>query len=204
MLVILFAYIIGAIPGGYLVNRILQNRKAARSMPVADAQHAARLERMIPALASIFADAAKGALAVYLVPKLAAFCIEGGWQWIVYPFIPQGFLNAAVLVIVVLGHVFSVFICGWGGKGTAVTLGGFMVLAPKITLYALALFLPVTLTTGTILYASLIACCSLPILILICEPSKVPLLVSASILAVLSIITHYRDVTRHRGSITKP
>jgi len=203
MLVILVAYIIGAIPGGYLVNRILRNFKAKRHTPPAETQHARRIERISTALGSISADAVKGALAVYLVPKLASCCVAWGWQWIVYPFIPQGFLNAAVLVIVVIGHVFSVYVCGWGGKGTAVTLGGFMVLAPKLTLCALAVFVPVALTTGTILYASLIACCSLPILIFIFERDEVPLLAAAVLLALLSIITHYRDIKRRRGNITK-
>ena len=204
MLVIIVAYIIGAIPGGYLVNRFLQSRKARRNAPADETPRTARIDRIQSVLGSILADAAKGALAVYLVPVLAALCIDAGWQWIVYPFIPPGFLNAAVLVIVVVGHVFSVYVCGWGGKGTAVTLGGFMVLAPQITLYAMVLFIPIALATGTILYASLCACCSLPILVLICKQDEMPLMVAAGILALLSIITHYRDVSRRRGSNTKP
>lgn len=196
MLVIIVAYIIGAIPGGYLVSRILHYIEARRNTPPVKAQRAIRFERISTALASILADAAKGILVVWFVPKLAGYVDTTEWHWLIYPFISMGLLRAAVLVIAVFGHVLSVYICGWGGKGTAVTLGGFMVLAPKITLCALALFIPVAGVTRTIVYASLIACCSLPVLLVLFARDEVPLLVASVILALLSVITHYRDMKR--------
>jgi glycerol-3-phosphate acyltransferase PlsY len=203
MLVIIVAYIIGAIPGGYLVSRILQYTEAKRNMPPAEADYAIRFKRISTALGSILADAAKGMLVVWLVPKLAGYADTPEWRWLIYPFISMGLLRAAVLVIAVFGHVLSVYICGWGGKGTAVTLGGFIVLAPKITLCALALFVPIAGVTRTIIYASLIACCSLPVLFILFARDEVPLLVASIILALLSVITHYRDMKRRRDDVSK-
>jgi hypothetical protein len=84
-----------------------------------------------------------------------------------------------------------------------VTLGGFIVLAPKITLCALALFVPIAGVTRTIIYASLIACCSLPVLFILFARDEVPLLVASIILALLSVITHYRDMKRRRDDVSK-
>jgi glycerol-3-phosphate acyltransferase PlsY len=203
MLVIIVAYIIGAIPGGYLVSRILQYVDAGRRMPSAESHYAIRFGRISSALGSILADAAKGMLVVWIVPKLAGYVDTPEWRWLIYPFISTGLLRAAVLVIAVCGHVLSVYICGWGGKGTAVTLGGFMVLAPKITLCAMALFIPIAGVTRTIIYASLIACCSLPVMFILVARDEVPLLVASVILALLSVLTHYRDMKHRRDNAAK-
>ena len=79
-------------------------------------------------------DIAKGALPTWLVPGLpfsAAF--PGGLEW----------CRLAVGFAAVLGHVFTIFAGGRGGKGVATTVGVLLALSPP----AFGVFMGVFLTT---------------------------------------------------------
>ena len=195
MLVIIIAYIAGAIPGGYLLNRYLPGFHIPVLEKYLNMFHYSTLAANVSSpLYSMLADGVKGVSVLLLVPFLARLLDGSQWHWLVYPFVSNGLVQAAALVAAVCGHVFAVYVCGWGGKGTAVMLGGFFILAPTATIIALLIFVPVALFTHTVLFGSLTAACSMPLLLWFTNPDDVPLQLCALFLAVLSVLTHYRDI----------
>lgn len=127
LLVIVASYLAGAIPFGV----ILAKRKGVdireRGSGNIGATNVARVLGIGSGLVVLALDALKGVAAVWLARELC------GWEHIVAL---SGF--AAIL-----GHCFSPFLGGKGGKGVATALGVFLAIAPVLAIVAVAVFLVV-------------------------------------------------------------
>ena len=138
LVVIAVAYLIGSIPFSFLV---------ARAFGVADvrrvgsgnvgATNVLRSAGKPAGALALVCDVAKGALAVALAQRLAPG----------HPVLP-----AVAAAVVVVGHVYPVWLGLRGGKGVATGLGAFAVLEPTAALIALPIF---ALTVATTHFASL-------------------------------------------------
>jgi len=197
MLIIIIAYILGTIPGGYLLNRFFTEHSFFILSRVSS-KYKDTIERYIHTACSMFADFFKGALLIWLIPYIFKFLESGQWAWLLKPFPSQGFIESAALVMIVLGHVLSVYICGWGGKGVAIAFGGFYVLTPHAVLWALLIFFITLLVTRTraVWIASLAASWVMPVLIWKFYRQDVLYFITALILALLFIATHYRQLQK--------
>ena len=197
MIVVVLAYILGAVPGGYLINRYLWSLHES----VAGWRRlGTRLQSLVttygPAIYSTLADVLKGAVTVWLVPLLGSTLLDTNWRWLVYPFVSPGIVQVVALVTAVLSHVLSVYVCGWGGKGVATALGGFMVLAPHATGRALLVCLLAALISRRLWISTLAAAWALPICIWYVSRAAILLQIAAVMLALFTTAVHLRELRR--------
>ncbi len=197
MLIVIFAYILGTIPGGYLLNQFFKVHGIFKLNRI-PLKNKVTVERYINVACSMFADFFKGALLIWLIPYIYNFLATGQWSWLLRPFPSQGFIESVALIMIVLGHVLSVYICHWGGKGTAIAFGGFFILTPYAVVWALFIFLITLLVTKTrtVWIASMVASWVIPIFIWKFYRHDILYFIAAIILALLSIATHYRQLQK--------
>jgi glycerol-3-phosphate acyltransferase PlsY len=142
------AYVVGAIPVGYLVAKIYGiadiRRHGSGSI---GATNVLRTAGRLPAIVTLLGDVVKGYAAVS-----AAGALGGG--------APRAL--AAGAVAAVAGNCWSVFLGFRGGKGVATGLGALLRLVPLATLAALPVFLVVVLTTRFASLGSLCAAACVP------------------------------------------
>jgi glycerol-3-phosphate acyltransferase PlsY len=149
VLAVVVAYLVGAIPIGWLV---------ARGFGVADirrhgsgnigATNVLRTAGRLPAIATLLGDVLKGYVAVALGSHLA-----GG----------EPTVTAAATVAAVAGNCWSVFLGFRGGKGVATGLGTLLRSVPLATLAALPVFVAVVTTTRFVSLGSVLAALCVPL-----------------------------------------
>ena len=132
---------------------------------------------------TLLLDALKGAAAVALT---RAF------------FPGQDLLAGLAALFAILGHMFPLWLRFRGGKGVATGLGSFGLLAPKILLVTVGVFVAVVLMFRCVSLASIVAVASFPVLAWWLhdygdEPSMLLLMAVAS---VLIIARHHQNIRR--------
>lgn len=136
-------FLAGSIPSGYLLVRLTGHGdvREAGSGNIG-ATNVGRVLGRIGWVTTLLADAVKGAVPVLLARALI-----------------DGSTSAAALAAfgAILGHCYTPWLGGRGGKGVATMLGTFGVLAPWPTLTAIGAFLLVAFGTGYASAASLLA-----------------------------------------------
>ena len=195
MLIIILSYFLGAIPAGYLINRyfpIIDLITSDNSFLPKSIRYTVKLHGS--KVLSIAADLMKGWIVVWAVSRLGMRVSGSNLGILVFPFVSPGLIYVGVLVSAVLGHVLSVYICGWGGRGTATALGGFLFLMPEAAIGAILVFVVTAFLKKSIQFASIVASWALPVLIWYLYRMNVPYQVAAIFLAALSIITHYKYI----------
>jgi len=179
VLIILLAYLIGAIPFGVIIGRIFKVDIMSRGSKNIGATNVVRTVGVIPGILVLTLDLLKGTLATYLA---IYFLIE-----------PLLIITAGLAAI--LGHMFPVYLKFKGGKGAAVGLGVLLAIAPTIFLYAalwtvviVAIFRYVSLAsiTGPILIAVLMYYWNVPL----------PYLVACLMVAILMVFKHVPNIKR--------
>jgi glycerol-3-phosphate acyltransferase PlsY len=177
-LLILFAYLSGSIPVGYLLGRCSGIDVRQVGSGNIGATNVARVAGRSQGVFTLLGDAAKGFIPVVL---------SSYW----------GFsLEASVLAgaAAFLGHLFPVFLKLQGGKGVATALGVLMWLAPAGTLVLAGIFLATALSKRLVSLASLIAAGASP---LVLWSLSYPLpVVALSIFFALMIVLRHRDNIR--------
>jgi glycerol-3-phosphate acyltransferase PlsY len=183
-LAVLAAYLIGAVPIGWLVARGFGvtdiRRHGSGSI---GATNVLRTLGRLPAIVTLLGDVAKGYLAVAVGAALG-----GGDPVIV----------GAATVAVVAGNCWSVFLGFRGGKGVATGLGALLRSVPLATLAALPVFVVVAATTRYVSLASLLAASCVPLgAVMLGYPA--PSAIAAVLVAVIVIARHHANITRLRA-----
>jgi glycerol-3-phosphate acyltransferase PlsY len=152
----------------------------------------------------------KGALPVFLFDFLKGFvpvwiALRSGFDF----YLPVKALAAIVGLAALLGHVFSVFLGGKGGKGMATGAGFFTALCPPLFPACLAVFLPVLALSRRMSVASISAAVSLPfmyiaILLLSHENAEWYLVTLSFLVPVLIIAKHRKNISRLMEGAEKP
>lgn len=134
-LLILIAYLLGAIPSGYAIGRFLKGIDIREhGSGSTGATNVLRTVNKPAAIAVLVIDSLKGALALGLVNltySLTPEVLPGQW----YPWLITGTALAAII-----GHSKSIWLNFTGGKSVATTLGVLFVMNPLIALGTLASF----------------------------------------------------------------
>jgi acyl phosphate:glycerol-3-phosphate acyltransferase len=180
-LAVLAAYLVGALPVGYLV---------ARAVGVADirrhgsgnigATNILRVAGRGPAVLTLVADVAKGYAAVALGQRLAGYAVD---------------IVAACALAAIVGNCWSVFLGFRGGKGVATGLGALLRLVPLAIAPALAVFLALTLTFRFVSLGSIVAAATMPLSALLFGYPRASVLACLAI-AVLIIARHHQNIAR--------
>ena len=133
---IVAAYLIGAIPIGYLVGRAFGIADIRRhGSGNIGAANVLRTAGRLPAILTLGGDIAKGFLAVAVGAALAKSAAG-----------PDLGATAACAVAAVIGNCWSVFLGFRGGKGVATGLGALLALVPLAVLLAAVVWLGVTIS----------------------------------------------------------
>jgi len=147
IVLIVAAYLLGAIPFGYVLVRLFTGddirRSGSGNIGATNAMRASRTAGIL----TLLLDAGKGALAVGLAQRFSS-----------EPRVP---VIAAVAVI--LGHVFPIFLRFRGGKGVATGCGAFALLAPYAVAAVLVLFVVVVFSSRYVSLGSIAAAALFPV-----------------------------------------
>lgn len=151
IVLLLAAYLIGAIPTSYIVGRLTRGIDLREhGSGNLGATNAFRVLGWRAATPIFIIDMAKGFLPVYLFPRFDGAPV--GWA--------LAFGAAAII-----GHMFSVYVGFRGGKGVATGGGVFLALAPVAALGALLIWVVLVFTTGYVSLGSIAAAATLPVLV---------------------------------------
>ena len=184
VLAVVAAYLVGAVPVGWLVARAFGvtdiRRHGSGSI---GATNVLRTLGRGPAVATLLADVLKGYLAVMLGAALS-----GG----------EPGITAAATVAAVVGNCWSVFLGFRGGKGVATGLGALLRIVPLATLAALPVFLAVVATTRYVSLGSLLAAACVPLgAVMLGYPRASA--VAALVVAAIVIVRHHANIARLRA-----
>lgn len=182
LLAVLLAYVLGAIPFGYLLVRWKTGgdiRASGSGNP--GATNVLRTTGIATGVVTLVLDIAKGYVAVWAAGRASS----GSAFW----------MSLAALAVMV-GHAYPVFLEFKGGKAVACFIGAFLRLVPLATIAILVVFLAVVLKTRYISLGSIIAAGTFPLAVwLIFQP---PLSIEAAALAAAVFIIY-----RHRANIQR-
>jgi len=175
------AYLVGAVPVGYLVARAFGVSDIRRhGSGNIGATNLLRTLGRLPAVLTLVGDVLKGFAAVSLATVL------GGGVAVV---------TAAGALVAVVGNCWSLFLGFRGGKGVATGLGAFLNLVPLATLPAGLVWLAVTATFRFVSLASITAA--------LCVPVGALLLGYPPVFALSALAVGALVILRHRDNIAR-
>jgi acyl phosphate:glycerol-3-phosphate acyltransferase len=177
-LVLALAYLLGSIPGAFLVARTSGVDLRRRGSGNVGATNVLRTLGVSRAVVAMCLDAAKGSVAVAVASSLS----------------PVAFVGAAAGVCSVLGHVFPVWLGFRGGKGVATAAGVFAVLAPLTLLASGVVFVVTVWYTRFISVGSLVGTATLAAGAAASGPTATA--VAAAVVTVIILVRHRDNVRR--------
>lgn len=183
-LLILGAYLIGAIPTGVILTRLVggEDIRNAGSGNIG-ATNVYRVAGRKMGVITLIGDCLKGGIPL-LIAQHGFGLTETG--------------IALVALAAFIGHCYPVYLGFKGGKGVATALGIFLVLSPWSVLVMLGIFGLILWKWRFISLASISAAATVPLLVFMFENS-VPQFVATFIIAVLVIWKHSANIARLRS-----
>jgi acyl phosphate:glycerol-3-phosphate acyltransferase len=179
LLMILIGFLAGSIPWGVIIAKQRGVDIRNKGSGNIGATNVARVLGIADGLLVLFLDATKG----WLVSLMAARF--DGDPWVV----------AATGFAAVLGHCFSPWLRGKGGKGVATALGVFVIVSPPLALVAVSVFLVIAGRTRIPALGSLGGVTSATVYAFVTSaPAPVELLALAT--TALLIFTHRGNLER--------
>lgn len=139
----IFAYLLGSIPVGWIVGKVFYHKDIRKDgSGNVGATNALRLFGTATGIMVLLLDAAKGFIATFLAVKQ----------------LPAGSpIMALCALLVILGHVFPLYLGFKGGKGVATAAGAFLGVAPASLGLGLVAFIIVTWLSRYVSLGSIVA-----------------------------------------------
>ena len=154
LLMVLFAYIVGGFSTGYLLVRFIRGVDVrSTGSGGLGARNVGRVLGHRGFYLTLFADIFKGIVIVWLA------------RWLEYTPVIVG----AVVVAVIAGHIWPIWLQFRGGKGIATCLGAFAVFDYKMLLIGGSVFLVIYIISRKFLVSWVLAFLALPLLMLFLE-----------------------------------
>ena len=169
----------GSVPFAWILHRVATGRDLRHEgSGNPGATNLERADGKVWGAAALLLDAGKGAAAVLLAARLAGevACVPAA-------------------VGAVLGHVFSPWLMGRGGKGVATAVGAYAVLAPAATAAVVVVFAVVVSTTRLVSAGSVLGVAALPFAVLLLGPGGR----AAGAAAAIGLLIAWR----HRGNFAR-
>ena len=186
ILILLTAYVVGSIPTGVLLSRIVGIDPRRVGSGNIGATNVARAAGRWLGLATLIGDALKGALPVLVAQRADST-----------PWLPA-FTGLATIA----GHLWSCFLRLRGGKGVATAAGVFLVLSPPSVAIALGAFIATVTTSRYVSLGSMVAAAILPITSFALDGTSWTTL--AALATTIAIVAKHRDNLRRLSSGTEP
>ena len=182
-------FALGSIPFAWLLHRFATGRDLRREgSGNPGATNVQRSAGTMWGIAALLLDGGKGALAVALATRT---------------FGDRAAIAAALGSV--LGHVFSPWLSGRGGKGVATGAGAFAVLAPLATAVSAAVFALAVVVTSYVAAGSAAAALAMPVAIAVLGPrgDRKAAVITAAAIAMLIAWRHRENFERMRAG-TEP
>jgi acyl phosphate:glycerol-3-phosphate acyltransferase len=181
LLTLVAAYLLGAIPFGYLLVKWKTGADVRGSgSGNIGATNVLRTTGIVAGVATLLLDMGKGYLAVWLAGRLTG---------------SQGWMSAAALAVMV-GHAYPVFLGFHGGKAVASFVGAFLCLTPLPMVLILLVFLAVVGATRQISMGSIVAAAVFPLGVWLVQKPPLSVVVSAILAGGLVIYRHRSNIER--------
>ena len=176
------AYLVGALPIGYLVGRAFGIADIRRhGSGNIGATNVLRTAGRLPALLTLVGDIVKGWSAVAVGALVSA---------------GDPALTALSAVAAVIGNCWSIFLGFRGGKGVATGFGALLRLVPLATLPAALVWLAVTIVSRYVSLGSLVAAICVPVAALLLARYPSAYVVAAAAVAVIVVGRHHENIGR--------
>ncbi len=184
ILALAVAYLIGAIPFGYLLVKLLTGAdvRASGSGNIG-ATNVLRTTGRAAGIATLLLDIAKGWLAVWIAARLTG--ADPLW-------------TSAAALAVMAGHAFPVFLKFKGGKAVASFIGAFLYLTPVALAAVLGVFVVAVAWSRHISMGSIIAAATFPLAVWLIQRPPLPVLVAGFIAGGFIIYRHSSNIKRLR------
>lgn len=182
---LLVAYIMGSCPMGLWVGQVFF-KKDIRNTGSGNigATNAYRILGPVAGLTVFLGDFLKGAAPVIIMQSVKASQSLLPW------------LMVAAGMLAMLGHTFSVFLKFKGGRGVATAVGVIAILAPKILLVLLLVWLLILAVTRYVSVSSMTAAALFPILAVLWQRQNNPLIIFSLLVAILIVYKHRANIQR--------
>ena len=177
------SYLVGAIPFGLLVGRLVGIDVRASGSRNIGATNVARLLGKKLGLVTLVLDCLKGFLPIFAASRL----------------LPEGPGRELSLLLcgicAVVGHMFPVYLRFKGGKGVATGLGVFLFLSPAAIGISCIVFFGAVMFSGFVSVGSLLASGLFPLwLWFLGEPSGA--IITGAVIALLIWLKHHENIAR--------
>ena len=184
-LVLAAAYLIGAIPFGYLIVRVKSGRDV-RTMGSGNigATNVLRTTGRGLGVLTLLLDIAKGTLAVWLADR----ALDGSVFWM-----------SMTALAVMAGHAFPVFLKFRGGKAVASFVGAFLYLTPVPLLATLLVFVFTVAISKYISLGSVVAAACFPLAVFLIEHPPAVVIAAATIAGGFIVWRHRSNIERMRA-----
>jgi len=184
-ILLLSAYLIGAIPFGYLLVKLTTGRDVRESgSGNIGATNVLRTAGRGIGVATLLLDIGKGAVAVWLADHFT----RGAVLW----------MSAAALAVM-MGHAFPVFLTFKGGKAVASFIGAFAYLTPLPLLSVIVIFVIVVAASRYISLGSIVAAGVFPLAVWLIERPSWPVIAASLIAGAFIIWRHQANIGRLRA-----
>ena len=180
------AYLLGSIPFGLLIVKATAGTDIReKGSGNIGAANVARNAGPVAGALTLFLDAAKGYLAVWL----AGYFAHGSVRWMAF-----------AAVAAVIGHMFPIWLRFHGGKGVATGLGVFIPICWQAVAAGIVLWLLVVIFWRYSSLGSIVAAAAMPVFVyLLYAPPHAPpdiVTISTTLVAVLIIFKHRSNIER--------
>ncbi len=181
-LVLLIAYLLGAVPFGYLLVKWKTGKdvRASGSGNIG-ATNVLRTTGRAAGIVTLLLDIAKGFVAVWM----AARATDSSPLW-----------TSLAALAVMAGHAFPVFLKFRGGKAVASFVGAFLYLEPLALLAVLLVFVIVVSATRYISLGSILASGTFPLAVWLISHPPAPVLWAAAIAGFFVVARHHGNIAR--------
>jgi len=185
VLVLVAAYLIGGIPFGYVLVRLMTGKDIRNSgSGNIGATNVLRTTGRAAGVLTLILDIAKGAFAVWLADRL----LNGSLFWM-----------SAAAIAVMAGHAFPVFLRFRGGKAVASFVGAFLYLTPVPLLATIFVFVVTVAASRFISLGSVVAAGLFPLAVWLIEHPPWYVLAAAAIAGAFIVVRHRANIDRIRA-----
>jgi len=184
LLVLAIAYLLGAIPFGYLLMKAKTGEDVrAKGSGNIGATNVMRVGGKLAGFATLLLDIAKGYLAVWIAERLTGDTL----------------VMSAAAVTVMAGHAFPVFLRFKGGKAVASFVGAFLCLTPWALVVEIIVFVVVVFWTRHISMGSIVGAATFPLAVWLVQHAPWEAVAASIIGATFIIYRHSGNIERLRA-----
>lgn len=189
VLLVVAAYLIGAIPFGFLLVKWKTGGdvRASGSGNIG-ATNVLRTTGRAAGVATLLLDAAKGWIAVWLMSRYGGLDLETAPLW-----------TSLAAIAVMAGHAYPVFLKFQGGKAVASFLGAFLYLTPLPVFAILLVFVVTVAVTRHISLGSILAAGLFPLGVWLILHPPISVVVAAVIAGGFIVWRHSANIERLRA-----